>query len=98
MLTAPTKRTEARQIKPAQFPSDMPLGAPRPQRTEAPRIMLTGRSSRLSVNVEVVTVVAAAAVASRIVRALWSSADVVFVEEVAGVAFFAQPFQPVLAY
>ena len=47
---------------------------------------------------EVVTVVESGAVAGAVVGgAFGAGADVVFVEVVAGVAFFAEAFEPVLA-
>ena len=60
--------------------------------------MRTTRPFSRRVDVEIVAVVESGAVAGAVVGgAFGAGADVVFVEVVAGVAFFAEAFEPVLA-
>lgn len=76
----------------------MLLRAPRPQRAKTPIIMRTTRPLSRRVDVQVVAVVESGAVAGAVVGgAFGAGADIVFVEVVAGVAFFAEAFEPVLA-
>ena len=76
----------------------MLLRTPRPQRAEPPIIMRTTRPLGRWVDVEIVAVVESGAVAGAVVGgAFGAGADVVFVEIVAGVAFFAETLEPVLA-
>lgn len=97
LLAALPIRTKPGEIERAYRAPHMSLRAPWPERTEAPDIVLADGSPRLGVDVEVVAVVAAAAVPAGEVRALGPGADVVFVQEVAGVALFAEALEPVLA-
>ena len=60
--------------------------------------MRTTRPLGRGVDVQIVTVIESGAVARAIVGgAFGAGADIVFVEVVAGVAFFAEAFEPVLA-
>lgn len=61
---------ESREIEATYPPRHMPLRASRAQRTESPHIVLAHGSSSVGVDVEVIAVVAAAAVSARKVRAL----------------------------
>lgn len=76
----------------------MPLGAPRPQGTEAAVVVRTRRQPRLRIDVQVQTLVAVAAVAvAHEEVALGHAPQVVLVQELAALALLAQAAEPVLA-
>ena len=98
LLAMPSIRTKARKVEPAQRLPHMLLTAPLPQGTEALLVVRTGRQSCRRIDMQVVAILAADAVATAVVVcAFRPCADVVFVQVVALVALFAEPFQPVLA-
>lgn len=90
--------TEPREVKLAQLPPHMLLGAVRTQRTKAHVVVRTRRQlgRRVDVQVQTLLPVGAVAVAHEEV-ALGHLAQVILVEEFAVLALLAQPAQPVLA-
>ena len=98
LLALPPVRAEARKVELAQRPPHVLLAAPLTQGTEALFVMWAGREPCRRVDVQVVAVVPADAVAAAVViRAFRPGADVVLVQVVALVALFAEAFEPVLA-
>lgn len=98
LLARPPVRAEAGEVEPAQRPPHVLLAAPLAQGAEPLVVVRAGREPRRGVDVQVVAVVAADAVAAAVViRALRPRAYVVFVQVVALVALFAETFEPVLA-
>jgi len=70
-----------------------------PKWTEASVVMRARRSLGFGIDVEVETVVTVGAgLGSGVVRAFWHSSQVVFVKELACLAFLAQTSQPMFAY
>lgn len=98
LLALPSVGTEACEVELAQRLPHMLLTALLPQGTEALLVVGAGRQSGRRIDMQVIAIFAADAVATAVVIcALCPCADVVFVQVVALVALFAQPFQPVLA-
>lgn len=98
LLARPPVRAEAGEVEPAQRPPHVLLAAPLAQGAEPLVVVRAGREPRRGVDVQVVAVVAADAIAAAVViRALRPRAYVVFVQVVALVALFAETFEPVLA-
>ena len=98
LLALPSVRTEARKVEPAQRLPHVLLAAILAQGAESLVVMRTRRQSRCGVDVQIIAVLAADAVAAAIVvGTLCSGPYVVFVQVIALVALLAEAFQPVLA-
>lgn len=97
-LALPPVGTEACEVEPAQRLAHVLLAAPLAQGAEPLVVVRAGREPGRGVDVQVVAVVSADAVATAVVvRAFRPRAYVVFVQVVALVALFAEAFEPVLA-
>ena len=98
LLALSPVRTKARKVEFAQRLAHVLLAAPLAQGTETLFVMRTWWEPCRWVDVQVVTVVSADAVAAAVeIRAFCSGANVVFVQVVALVALFAEALEPVLA-
>ena len=98
LLALPPVGAKARKVELAQRPPDVLLAAALTQGAEALFVMRAGREPCRRVDVQVVAVVPADAVAAAIVvGAFRPGADVVLVQVVALVALFAEALEPVLA-
>ncbi|KAK5636863.1 hypothetical protein RRF57_012575 [Xylaria bambusicola] len=91
--------TEASEIAQAQLPSHMSLAAIRAERAEAAVVVWARREFGQRVDVQVQTLVAVGAVpVAHEEVAFGHLAQVIFVQELASFALFAEGAQPVLAY
>ena len=98
LLALPPVGAKARKVELAQRPPDVLLAAALAQGAEALFVMRAGRQPGRRVDVQVVAVVPADAVAAAVVvGAFRPGADVVLVQVVALVALFAEALEPVLA-
>lgn len=97
-LALPPVGAKPREVESAQRLAHVLLAAPLAQGAEALFVVRAGREPARGVDVQVVAVVAADAVAAAVVVcAFRPRAYVVFVQVVALVALFAEAFEPVLA-